>query len=244
MAYERKFNTIPAQLLTTDGGKEGQITVADTSGYHVKQQITIFSNTRSPIIYQVQRVNSSTDLVLGILRSPIESFVDLTLYLVSDAATVSSPGGPRPAIGFDDHARASYEEEPVAAVRTFGVDQQGNPYTSENPFPTNTTATIEGPLDVDLNGLNKFQTNQFTVGTSAIQLIPPLALANRSSINVKATTSPGGIVYVGNSSGVTTSNGYALFNGDAVSLDLTNSDPVWVVSNLANQTVYFMEMGK
>lgn len=105
------------------------------------------------------------------------------------------------------------------------------------------SSTVTGTVNTNLNGLNNFQTSQYSVGTSAVQLTPT-PLSNRSSLSIKVVTSnDAGIVYVGNSSGVTVSTGYGLFNGDSIQLDLTTADSVYVISNLAGQIVYVLEIG-
>lgn len=104
------------------------------------------------------------------------------------------------------------------------------------------SSSVSGTVNTNLNGLMAFQTSQYTVGTSAVQLtVTPLT--NRSSMSIKAVTTGTNIVYVGNSSGVTTSTGYALFDGDSLQLDLQPTQAVWVIASAAAQTVYVMEIG-
>lgn len=105
-----------------------------------------------------------------------------------------------------------------------------------NPLPVNGTVTSV------LAGLAAFRTEQVTVGTSAVNLIPS-PLSNRSAMSMKVVTTNNAIVYVGNSSGVTSSTGYALFNGDSLQLDMTPTGSVWAIASAAGQTVYIIEMG-
>lgn len=102
---------------------------------------------------------------------------------------------------------------------------------------------VQGTVNVNLLGLNNIQTSQYTVGTSAVQ-ITPTPLSTRSSISVKtSTTTNTDIVYIGPSNAVTTSNGYALFNGDTVQLDITATGTLWAIATSAGQTVYAIEVG-
>jgi hypothetical protein len=100
-----------------------------------------------------------------------------------------------------------------------------------------------GNLRIDLVGLPNFQTSQYTVGTLAVQITStPLAL--RSCISLKAlinTTTD--IIYIGNSSSVTTSTGYPLFNEDSISFDITSSTTIWAIATSAGQTLCVMEVG-
>lgn len=106
------------------------------------------------------------------------------------------------------------------------------------------SSTVSGTVNTNLNGLNNFQTSQYTVGTSAVQLTPT-PLSNRSSLSIKViTTTASDIVYVGNSSGVTASTGYFLFNGDSIQLDLTPSDTIYAIGTSPGQIVAVMELGE
>lgn len=109
------------------------------------------------------------------------------------------------------------------------------------------------PVSVDANGfvnvrgvssetgLNAFATSQYAVGTSAVQLAPS-PLVGRSSISVAIEAAPNTPVYIGNSSGVTVGNGYPLYDGSSIQLDLTDSGQVWAISTVAGQTVAVLEI--
>lgn len=104
------------------------------------------------------------------------------------------------------------------------------------------TSTVSGTVNTNLNGLNVWQTSQASIGTSAVQLAAT-PLATRSSVSVKALTTSNNMVYVGSTSSVTTSNGYALFNGDSIQLDLTAAGQIWAISGAAGQSVFILELG-
>lgn len=105
------------------------------------------------------------------------------------------------------------------------------------------SSTVSGTVNTNLNGLSAFQTSQYAVSTTAVQLtVTPLS--NRSSMSIKVTTtSATDAVYVSGSNAVTTSNGYALFNGDSLQLDIIASHQVWVIGSNPGQVVYVMEIG-
>lgn len=104
------------------------------------------------------------------------------------------------------------------------------------------TSTVSGTVNTNLNGLNVWSTSQVSVGTTAVQLAPS-PLSTRSSISVKAMTTGTNMVYVGNSAAVTTSTGYALFNGDSIQLDLTPTGNIWAIASAAGQTVFVLQLG-
>lgn len=105
------------------------------------------------------------------------------------------------------------------------------------------TSTVTGTVNANIEGLTNFQTSQQTIGLTAIQLTPS-PLTNRSSMSIKAdTTSSLDMVYIGNSSSVTTANGYALFDGDSIQMDLTPAQTIWAIGTSAGQIVYILEIG-
>jgi hypothetical protein len=125
-------------------------------------------------------------------------------------------------------------------------DSAGNALTSTSgALNVNSTgsSTVSGTVDTNLNGLDNWQTSQYTVGTSAVQLAAT-ALTNRSSMSVKIiATSSTDIVYIGNSSSVTTSTGYPLFNGDSIQMDLTPSGSLWAIGTSPGQIASVLEIG-
>ncbi len=114
----------------------------------------------------------------------------------------------------------------------------------DGSIDVNTTgsSTVSGTVNTNLNGLTNFQTSQYSVGITAVQLTPT-PLSNRSSVSIKAILTGVNVVYIGNSSGVTTSTGYPLFNGDSVQFDLTASQTLYAISTGAAQTVCVAELG-
>jgi len=105
------------------------------------------------------------------------------------------------------------------------------------------SSIVSGTVSTNQNGLAAFQTSQYSVGTSAVQLtVTPLA--NRKSVAIKAkTTTNYEVVYIGTTSGVTTSTGYPLFNGDSIQLDLTGATTIYAIGSSAGQLVYTLELG-
>lgn len=106
---------------------------------------------------------------------------------------------------------------------------------------TSGSSVVSGTVNTNVLGLNVFQTSQYSVGLSAVQLTPA-PLTNRSSMSVKATCTSSNAVYLGNSNAVTTSTGYPLFNGDVTNIDLTGSSQLWAIASAASQTVYVLEL--
>src|ERR1700677_5185447 len=78
---------------------------------------------------------------------------------------------------------------PGSSTQIAGVDTAGAlipiSVTSSGLLNVNTsgTSTVSGTVTSDQAGLNAFQTSQYSVGTSAVQLAPT-PLANRSSLSI------------------------------------------------------------
>jgi len=138
---------------------------------------------------------------------------------------------------------------PTSATEIGAVDASGNlqPLTIDPSgkllVDISGTSTVTGTVNANIEGLTTFQTSQYIIGTSAVQ-ITPTPLANRSSMSVKAfNTSSLDIIYIGNSSGVTSSTGYGLYTGDSLQLDLTPAQQMWAIGTSAGQLLYVIEIG-
>lgn len=105
------------------------------------------------------------------------------------------------------------------------------------------SSTVSGTVSTNVLGLNVFQTSQYAVGMSAVQ-ITPTPLTNRSSMSIKAVCTGSNAIYLGNSNSVTTSTGFPLFNGDVTNLDLTGASQVWAIASAVSQTMYAMELAE
>lgn len=106
---------------------------------------------------------------------------------------------------------------------------------------TSGTSTVSGTVSTNENPLNNFQTSQYTVGLTAVQ-ITPSPLANRSSISLRVTATGSSAIFIGTSGSVTITNGYPLYNGDTIQMDLSTTNSIWAVANAAGLTMYALEM--
>jgi hypothetical protein len=138
MAIEKSWEAIPSRVFTSDGGtapaNAGLVTLATTIDFRVKQQVVVTANALLSLELEVKQVISDTQMYVG---SPgnIANRQDLTGYTVAANAAIFAVQQPRPSIPEKEYSRAEFEEEPVVAKRSFLVDDYGNPYNSENPFP-------------------------------------------------------------------------------------------------------------
>jgi hypothetical protein len=112
--------------------------------------------------------------------------------------------------------------------------------SDQTPIPIE--GSITGPVDTNLNGLTNWQTSQYPIGPTPIQ-ITPTPLTNRSSLNFKVICTGSNIVWLGNSNTVSPSTGFPLFNGDTTQLDLTPGSQIWAMCTAAGQMGFALELG-
>lgn len=136
--------------LVANGTIDGKITVADTVGFKVKQQVILLNSANDRARLEVKRVESSTVMYVGPVGGKITDRSDISLFTTATTSTVEAPEQPRPSIPEQEIERLTYEEEPTVARRVILVDEYGDPHTNANPVPVDVSVTI-GSVDVDLD---------------------------------------------------------------------------------------------
>jgi hypothetical protein len=169
MFIEKKRKGVSPRPLTSDGTTNGVITLADTSDLFVKQIIFLVSNTQQPRELEIKRFINRTTFKVGPKGSNIQSYSDVSDFLVSDGAILSAPEQDRPAITEKEHERAVYAEEPIVAKRSVLVDDFGDYYNTDNRLPVDigTNISLEGDLAVNLDAVENTVNpdNVFMVGS-------------------------------------------------------------------------------
>lgn len=172
---------------------------------------------------QVGDIISFTSGTLLGLEIKVKSVNGLIVTLVNDLPSDPSIGDSL------DILRYKYPVVNSGGVMTVIADQGTNPWV------------ISGTVTADIAPLSTFQTSQYTVGLTAVQ-ITPTPLVNRNSISIKVTCSSQSIIYIGNSSSVTSSTGFPLFNGDSVQIDINGSNSIYAISSVASNTLFALEL--
>lgn len=173
MAFERKLAAVPPHAFTANGTPQGVITVISTAGFYIKQFVNLQSDTLQSAGFQVKNVLSNTQLLIGLpnnsLRAP-QHPLDLSGYLVADAATIAAPEQDNFPIKPDDHYLSVYLPAPVSADRVIPVDPYGNFYTSCNTFPVNVIPQTGIPFTLGILALpNLIQ--KYTSGLTYNQVV-------------------------------------------------------------------------
>lgn len=133
--FEKRLERVAPKPLLVNGGTDGKVTVTDTSGFKVKQQVIIFTLNNITERYEVKRIENSTEMYVGPIGSKIQDRSNLSHFTTILASAIEAPEQPRPNIPEQEVERLTYEEEPTVARRVINVDQYGNKYTSTNRVP-------------------------------------------------------------------------------------------------------------
>lgn len=168
MAIERSYPPVGPVAFTQNGGSDGIISVTDTSFFKVKMIVVVKATSLTDTRFEIKKVISSTEMVLGPENKPIHARSDMSAYTLGLTPTVEAFEQARPNIPPVDFERAVYEEEPVVAKRSYLVDKYGNPYTISNPFPVALAGSVE--LNVDLNRPNSQSFAKIEIPTKATEI--------------------------------------------------------------------------
>lgn len=151
MFIEKKRKGVSSRLFTSDGTKDGIVTVSNARDFFVKQRVQIASDTQSPITVEIKRFVSNTSFRVGPIGDSINSKTDISNYLTTDSARISAEEQDRPGITDKDYNRAVYAEEPIVAKRIIQVDEFGNYYNLDNPLPIQSVNETAGWDEIDVS---------------------------------------------------------------------------------------------
>ena len=165
MSVEQKWLAVAPILFTVDGTSLGIITIANTSGFKVKQRAVVSATGLPDKQVQIKRVLSPTQMIVGPLPDQLQPAnrqqgnqllsvrTDLSLYTVAAGAYVYAEEQDKSRLTVDDLWAAVYDQEPAVAIRTTPVDQYGQYYSDDNPLPV----LFEGSITigaVEVKGTN------------------------------------------------------------------------------------------
>jgi hypothetical protein len=156
--FEKRFHRVDKQLFTANATANGIVTVPDTRLFKVKQKVIVSSTlSLDPLHLEVKDVLSQTVMQLGPKGGSIKSYEDLSVFTTGAGSYVQANEQPRSEIPVLEIPRFTYEEEPVVAWRTILVDDLGDKYNEENPFPVRIKeAVIDASLEVQISHLDNF----------------------------------------------------------------------------------------
>lgn len=138
-AIEKFWPAVPPQLFTVDGTALGVVTVGNSSGFKVKQQVVISASGLPDLTVKIMRFISPTSFYVG-PTSPtagqgLTQRTDISAYTVLLGAFIYAETQPKVTIKPDDIIQAVYRQEPGTTIGVELDDQWGNPYNANNPIP-------------------------------------------------------------------------------------------------------------
>ncbi len=182
MANERNWAQVSIANITADGDANGFISVADTFGFYVKQQVCLKTTSIPLTQFEVKEVLSKTVLRLGASKTKITDFANLSAFTVAAGSQILAFRQEMPLIDQKDITNALYAREPIVANRMIQVDKYGNfvDFSSSgagltndelraSPVPVSVegaTFEITGGLRVALDGFTATPDSVLLVGSS------------------------------------------------------------------------------
>lgn len=140
--YEKRLKAIPSRPFVANGTSDGIVTIANTIPFKVKQEVILTANTLQPLELEVKKVLDSTTLVVGPRSANINQTTDISSFTTILSAAIFANEQKRPAVPYEEHERANYEEEPVVADRVILVDELGEKYNQTNRLPVEASVNL------------------------------------------------------------------------------------------------------
>jgi len=116
--------------LTATGTSRGLATVASTAGFYVKQKVALGASSVLNTKYQVQRVLSPTQMIIGPTGENINVGADISAF--GSGTAVNAGQQNRSNVPLQQISRYVYAEEPACALRNLLVDPWGNNFSAGN----------------------------------------------------------------------------------------------------------------
>jgi len=165
MSIEQKWPAVPPRLFTANGDAHGNIQIANTAGFKVKQIVVVQGTALPPLRLQIKRA-TRTRLVVGPIgpvagKDALQSTSDLSLYTVAAGSFIYAEEQTKNKIKPEDIIQAVYRQEPGTTIGVEIDDQYGNPIDSivdkdginrlavDGQF----TADVDVQVDVDVDGV-------------------------------------------------------------------------------------------
>lgn len=140
--FEKRLAAVLPQAFTSNGTNDGQLTVALSTLFVVKQKVDINATGLPQLHLEVKAVLDINTVQVGPIGQNIGTRADLSAYTLGLGANISATEQQRPTVPYQEVERATYAEEPAVARRVLPVDQLGNPYNDTNPLPVAFDGTV------------------------------------------------------------------------------------------------------
>lgn len=154
---------VPPQLLTVDGDTEGNIHIASTAGFKVKQIIILQAPAIAPMQVKVQRVTSSTTMIVGPVGPQVQgkqnmnTRVNIAIFTVAAGSFVFAAEQDKATLKPEDILQAIYDQEPAVGLRSVLIDQYGDYFDSViDPITGKRRLAVDATVNVEVNSVTLF----------------------------------------------------------------------------------------
>ena len=157
MALEIKWQKVEPKPLTANGGSNGYVYVSDVKGFKIRQKVKISATGLETIQLDIINVYPNY-LVVGNFEN--KRPVDVSAYTTALSASISADEQEKKYITHKEIIQYVYDAEPINAIRTHNVDEEGNSYNVQNPLPVQLSdgsiniGTVNGQLEVQLSHMD------------------------------------------------------------------------------------------
>lgn len=166
-AIEKSWPAVPPQLFTVDGTALGVITVANSRGFKVKQQVVISATGKPDVTAKIMRFISPTQFYVGPTNPTagqgLTGRVNIAAYTVALGAFVYAQEQPKVTIKPEDIFQAIYRQEPGTTIGVEIDDQWGNPIDTVTGSDGKNRLAVDAEVSVDLKNIGLFNLPYDTV---------------------------------------------------------------------------------
>lgn len=164
---------------------------------------------------------------------------------LGEVEVTNDVGNPIPVI-FSPTSDPTHAEDTPAATGDIGsfllgVRNDNNAVTTSadgDYSQISTDSTGRAKVNVDTEVASSFQHGaNLDVDSGAAEQIVVVTTPAKHSVLIRAAKANTGTLYIGNSSGVTATNGMPLDHGESIELPIDNANKVWVIASADNQAL-------
>lgn len=152
-AIEKSWASVAPQALTADGTNFGVVTIANSTGFKVKQQVVISATGLPDVTAKIMRFISPTQFYVGppnpTAGQGLTGRTDIHLYTVALGAFIYAQEQPKVTIKPDDIWQAVYRQEPGTTLGVEIDDKWGNAIDSVTGVDGKNRLAVDAAITVE-----------------------------------------------------------------------------------------------
>lgn len=159
-AIEKFWPAVAPQAFIANGTSLGVVTLADTSGFKVKQQIVISATGLPDLNVKIMRFISPTKFYVGPVNPTagqgLTARTNIALYTTALNAFAYAQEQPKVTLKPDDIIQAVYRQEPGTTIGVEIDDQYGNPIDAVTGSDGKNRLAVDAEVNVEVNSIALF----------------------------------------------------------------------------------------